>query len=262
MAKKHRFDELVEIMARLRGPDGCLWDKEQTHQTLKPYMIEEAYEVIEAIDMGDDEHLKEELGDLLLQVVFHARIGSEQGRFTIEDVLSSISEKLIRRHPHVFEGVEVSSSREVIERWEKIKKGEKEERTSRLDGIPGSLPSLYHAYKLQKKMAGVGFDWPDKESAIKAYRRELEEFEEALEGKGDLADELGDILFMIVNLARHYGLEPETRLKEAIHKFETRFRHMEDSAEQSGKVFEELSLDEMDALWDEAKAQEVKDEDG
>lgn len=258
MTDKHRFDELVEIMAKLRGPDGCLWDKEQTHESLKPYLIEEAYEVIESIDKKDAEHLKEELGDLLLQVVFHAQIGSEEGDFNIEDVLASINDKLVRRHPHVFEGVEVKSSKEVIERWEKIKKKEKkEERKSRLDGIPGSLPSLYHAFKMQKKMARVGFDWPDKNELSKAYHKELKEFDEALEGRGDLADELGDILFMLVNVARHYDLEPETRLKEAIHKFERRFRHMEESAERSSKVFEELTLDEMDALWNEAKAQEV-----
>ncbi len=257
MAGKHRFDELVEIMAKLRGPDGCPWDKEQTHESLRPYLIEEAYEVIESIDKKDTEHLKEELGDLLLQTVFHAQLGSEEGAFTIDDVLSSINEKLVRRHPHVFEGVEVKSSKEVIERWEKIKKSETEERKSRLDGIPGSLPSLYHAYKLQKKMARVGFDWPDQEGLIEAYRKELKEFDEALEGKGDLAEELGDILFMLVNVARHYDLEPETRLKEAINKFERRFRHMEETAERNGEMFEELSLEEMDRLWDEAKAQEV-----
>jgi tetrapyrrole methylase family protein/MazG family protein len=256
MAEKHSFERLAETMARLRGPDGCLWDKEQTHQSLKPYLIEETYEVIDAIDKGDMIHLKEELGDLLLQVVFHAQMAAEKSKFTIDDILEEIVDKLERRHPHIFAGVEVKTSREIVERWERIKRAEKEEEESRLARIPRSLPALLYAFKIQQKMAEIGFDWRKKEDVVMKFKEELKELDRALKGEDNLKEEIGDILFMIVNLSRHYDIEPESTLREAVKKFEKRFEYMEAKAREAGKPLEEMSLEEQDRLWEKAKETE------
>lgn len=253
------FDELVEIMAKLRGPEGCPWDREQTHAALRRYLIEEAHEVVETIDAGDDAALKEELGDLLLQIVFHAEIARGEGRFDMDDVVLSLNAKLKRRHPHVFGQTEVKSAQDVIEHWERIKRGEKGEQVSRLAGIPRSLPALLYAYKLQKRMANAGFDWAADSDIEHAFLGELHEFEEAWHGRGDLVEETGDLLFMVVNMARRRGLEPETVLKRAIKKFDKRFRYMEDKADELGVRLEDMSLEEQDRLWEDAKAREVRD---
>lgn len=251
------FFRTVEIMRKLRSPGGCPWDREQTTESLKPYLIEEAYEVLEAIDKGEPEKLKEELGDILLQAVFHSQIASEKDNFSIEDVLLFLNEKLIRRHPHVFDDMKLDSAKEVLANWEEIKQKEDNNRGSEsvLSGIPKSLPALLLAYTLQKRAARVGFDWDDAEGAFEKLREEFGEFKEALSSVSSEAaeDELGDILFSMVNAARFYNLHPEEALKKTCCKFIRRFRFIEESAKNSGKKIEDMTLAEMDSLWDEAK---------
>ncbi len=251
------FRELVEIMARLRAKDGCPWDREQDHQSLKPYLLEEAYEVLEAIDQGSGAKLAEELGDLLLQVVFHAQVGTESGTFTIEDVTGSICSKLRNRHPHVFGDVEVSGSDEVVDNWDRIKRAEplNEDRVSAMDGVPSALPALQKATKVQKRAAKVGFDWDDATGPAAKVREELAEVEEAAES-GDrqhLADEIGDLLFAVVNLARMLAIDSEDALRTGTDRFSTRFRAMEALAKERGITMDGLSLRELDELWDEVK---------
>lgn len=253
------FDELITVMARLRGPDGCPWDREQTHDSLKRHIIEEAHEVVEAIEHGDDGHLKEELGDLLLQIVFHAQIAADQGAFDIEDVIAGLNEKLKRRHPHIFEDAKADSADEVARNWEVIKKeDEKKYEESRLAGIPKSLPALMRAFKIQKKMAAAGFDWADTDSLVAAFDAEIEEFKTALSGDGNKQEEIGDMLFMLANIARLKGFEPEEALRSANEKVERRFRFMERAAERAGRALDEMSLEEQDALWEHAKEEELK----
>jgi tetrapyrrole methylase family protein/MazG family protein len=252
------WDRLLEIMARLRAPDGCPWDREQTPSSLKRYIVEEAYEVLEAIDGGKPDELAEELGDLLLQIVFQAQLASEAGKFTIGDVLDHITGKLVRRHPHVFGETEVSSSREVLHNWEEIKRREKEGRTSILDGIPKALPSLQKSHRVQSRAASVGFDWRDMEDVFAKLREETEELERAL-AAGDrsaVADELGDILFAAVNIARHAGVDPEEALQATTAKFIRRFRHVERRLAEEGRFPSQSTLEEMDRIWDEAKSRE------
>jgi tetrapyrrole methylase family protein/MazG family protein len=244
---------LVEMLASLRAPDGCPWDREQTHETLRRYLIEESYEAIEAIDNNDMDHLKEELGDVLLQVVFHAQIAEESGAFNFNDVVESIVTKLERRHPHVFGDIQVSSADEVAKNWEAIKAEEKK-RTSVLSGIPEALPGLLHAYKLQRKAARVGFDWPSVDGALDKIKEEIDEIHDAREGNGHLEEEIGDVLFAIVNVARHYEIDPELALKRTCSKFERRFGYMEDKAASENTYIGDLSLEEQDELWNEAKA--------
>ncbi|MBE0446851.1 MAG: nucleoside triphosphate pyrophosphohydrolase [Actinobacteria bacterium] len=239
-------------MARLRGPQGCPWDKEQTHESLRRYLIEEAYEAIEAIDDEDPQHLKEELGDLLLQIIFHAQIASETGEFMMDDVLESIITKIEHRHPHVFGEVGVSSAREVVINWEKIKDQEKGE-TSVLSGIPKSLPALLYAFKLQSKVARVGFDWESADGALEKISEEVDELHRASKGEGHIEDEVGDLLFAIVNVARHLDIDPELALKKTCDKFEGRFRYMEERSDGEGRHLADMSLGEKDKLWDEAK---------
>ncbi|HAW60051.1 MAG TPA: nucleoside triphosphate pyrophosphohydrolase [Actinobacteria bacterium] len=241
-------------MARLRGPFGCLWDREQTHQSIKQHLIEEAYEVVDAIDRKNFDHLKEELGDLLLQVVFHAQIASEEGRFDIEDVLEDITTKLVRRHPHIFGDVKVSSSQEVLENWESIKRGESGRFL--LAGIPRSLPALFHALKLQEKAARVGFDWEEKEPIFEKLTEEIAELKEACREEGRKKDEIGDILFTVVNLARRLGVDPEDALRVVNAKFRRRFEFMEKRAKEERRSLESMSLEEKDRLWEEAKSLE------
>ena len=247
-----KFDELVNIIARLRAPDGCKWDREQTHKTLKQNFIEETYEALDAIDDNDMKHLQEELGDVLLQVVLHSQIASEEGAFTIDDVADGISKKLVHRHPHVFGDVKVNSTAEILDNWEKLKKEEKPHRKSVMDGISPSLPALFAAYKISKKAVKTGFEWPNIESLKECIQSEFTEFEDAVkeEDQNHIEEEMGDILFAVVNLARWYKINPEIALANANKKFMARFRKMEELSE---KPIEENSLEEFDALWKKAK---------
>jgi len=250
------FQSLREVIAVLRSPNGCPWDREQTHENLKKYLVEETYEVLDAIDSGDDDLLIEELGDVLLQVMLHAQIGEDDGYFTIKDVIRAITEKMIRRHPHVFANVSVNSSEEVVKNWEEIKRTEKpEQEKSILDGIPKELPSLYRAYELQKKAAKVGFDWQEVEPMWAKVKEEMAEFqtEVASENKNELQKEFGDIVFALVNIARFYKIDPEEGLRSTNLKFYNRFRFIEDSVKQKGLDIKSMSLEELDAIWEEAK---------
>jgi len=250
---------LMEIMAQLRDPDkGCPWDKQQTFKTIAPYTVEEAYEVADAIERGDLMALKEELGDLLLQVVYHARLAEEQGRFAFEDVAAGIGDKLVARHPHVFGAADIRSAEQQTHDWEARKAGERagREKEGVLDGVPMGMPALTRAEKLQKRAARVGFDWGELKPVFAKLREELRELEREIEGGGGIArleDELGDVLFAAANLARKLAVDPEQALRGTNRKFERRFRHMERRLAEKGVKPEEVSLEEMDAYWDEAK---------
>lgn len=252
------LDRLLAIMAHLRDPvRGCDWDVAQTFRTIAPYTIEEAYEVADAIERDDMAALKEELGDLLLQVVFHARMAEEAGHFAFADVASAISDKMEARHPHLFASAETEAApRE--QRWERIKAGERAAKgaTSALDGVAQALPALMRAEKLQKRAARVGFDWPDTQGPADKIREELDELA-ATETEAERAEEAGDFLFAAVNLVRKLGIAPEDALRAATAKFERRFRAMEDLASGAGKEFAELDLDRQEALWQAVKALEA-----
>ena len=254
------IDQLTEIVAKLRGPGGCPWDREQTHASLRAGLIEEAHEVIAAIDAQDDANLREELGDLLLQSVFHAQLASEEGRFTFDDIAREISAKLVRRHPHVFAADHCADSAAVLTRWEEIKRAEKGDApASALDGLPGGLPALLHAQKTQKKAARVGFDWPDAAPVFAKLHEEIAELRAELAApaapSADIEDELGDLLFTTVNLARKLHLDAETALHRATRKFATRFRAVEQLAAARSLTLESRPLAELDRLWDEVKRQ-------
>jgi tetrapyrrole methylase family protein / MazG family protein len=254
------FDQVIAIMRRLRGTGGCPWDAEQSHESLKRYLLEEAYEVIEAIDTGSDDLLKEELGDLLLQPVFHAAIAEERGAFTMDDVLTTLADKLIRRHPHVFGDQEIKDSEAQIANWEKIKKTEKgEERRSALSGIPPHLPALMKAHKITEKAARAGFDWEHVDQVMAKVLEELHEFEEAMaQGRQDRMEaELGDLLFAIVNLGRFLSIDPEEALRKTISRFQSRFSYIEEQLHSTGRHLQDACLDEMQALWQEAKTRET-----
>ena len=246
------IDRLREIVARLRAPDGCPWDREQTHESLKPHLIEECYELIDAIDDRDDETMREELGDLLLQVVMHTQMASEEGRFDFDSVAGSIAEKLVRRHPHVFSDAKLSTSDAVLRQWDAIKRHEKKDRESVLDGVPRLLPALARAQKIQWKAARIGFDWPNSAGPLEKVKEEVAELEQA-KGREQLAEEFGDLLFALVNFARKSELEAEDLLQAATRKFSDRFRQMEILAEKRGLKLSGLSLAQMDQLWDEVK---------
>lgn len=251
---KAAFSNLVEVMARLRSPSGCPWDREQTHNSLKRHLIEESYEVVEAIDDDDSRHLMEELGDLLLQVVFHAQIAAEQNKFTIQDVLESITSKLIGRHPHIFGEEKAETPEDVVVHWEAAKR--KEGKTAKLSAVPQSLPALLYAYKLQKKAARVGFDWEEKADVLDKLSEEVKEFKREcreMENIDSLEGEAGDMLFSVVNICRHYGIEPESALRKTIKKFIRRFEHIEKEAEKRNKQLIDMSLKEKEILWQEAK---------
>lgn len=254
---QENFEKLVDIMSRLRSEDGCPWDREQTHQTLKKYLIEESYEVIDAIDSNDMDELRGELGDLMLQVLFHAQIAKENGLFDINDVLEGINSKLLRRHPHVFGEAEVASAEEVLHRWEEIKRGEKgyEDRTSVLDGVPNTLPALSRAMEISKRAAKTGFEWPNIEAVMEKVEEEIAELKEELaeDDKQRTADEIGDLLFTIVNVARWKGIDPEDALRRMTKRFAERFRKIEKSASDSGRPLKEMSIHEMDDIWEKAK---------
>ena len=246
------IDRLKQIVQRLRSPDGCPWDREQTHQSLKPHVIEECYELIDAIDDMDDQEMQEELGDLLLQVVLHAQMASEEGRFDFDSVAEVISEKLIRRHPHVFGDTKLATSDAVLKQWDAIKRREKTDRESALDGVPRGLPGLAKAQKMQSKAARVGFDWPDAGGPLEKVKEEITELEQAESGE-KLAEEIGDLLFSVVNFARKSKLDAEELLQAANRKFSDRFRKMEALAASRGLKLSSLNLSEMDQLWNEVK---------
>jgi MazG family protein len=262
-----RFEKLVEIMATLRGPNGCPWDKEQDFNSLKPMLVEEVYEVLEAVDNKDFDGLAEELGDLLLHVVFHAHLAKEAEQFDIKTVIEKISDKLVRRHPHVFGNESASTPEEVIKNWEAIKAQEKAEklkngtpeRRSLLEGIPSKLPAIHEAHQIASRAARVGFDWPDIDGVFEKLQEEVVELKEVISsGENEtqrerLEDEIGDMLFVIVNIARHLKIDSESALKRANRKFKARFRYMENEIARQGKTLEQTSLQEMEGLWQKAK---------
>lgn len=257
----HQFSEFRKVIRALRAPDGCPWDREQTHDSLKRYLIEECYELLEAIENEDIDHMVEELGDVMLQVVLHSQIGEDEGMFTVDDVIRTVTEKMIRRHPHVFGDAMAENSDAVLSNWEEIKKQEgKYKEESRLGSVAASLPALSKAFHLQKKAAKAGFDWPDVSGAWLKLKEELNEFEEELKAEETdskkVLKEFGDILFAFVNIARFYKIEPEEALTSTNHKFISRFHYIEKQAVQSGRVLEEMTLEEMDNYWDEAKTKE------
>ena len=281
-----RFTKVVEVMAALRAVNGCPWDRKQTHESLKPYLLEETYEVLETIDQRDTQKLKEELGDVLLQVLFHSQIAAEAKSFTVEDVLDTLATKLIRRHPHVFsisgQTSGVTSSEQVLSQWEQIKQAEREAagtKQSALDGVPKTLPALLRAYQVQARAARVGFDWPHNSTGLQQVfgkiTEEVEELREALaqagsqveaegkvkaeveekmpNGQTEIEAELGDILFSLVNLARFIKVNPEEALRRATNRFVDRFQLVEAGAAQQGRPLTEMTLADMDELWEEAK---------
>jgi MazG family protein len=285
-----RFEKLVEVQARLRAPDGCPWDRKQTHQSLRPYLLEEAYEVLEALDLGEDRKLASELGDLLLQVVFHAQLAAEAGRFDIGDVTDAIREKLIRRHPHVFGAASARNAAEVLKRWEELKAEERRaegrpEHESLLDGVPKNLPALSEAFQLTRRASNVGFDWNHLEGVLEKLEEEARELRRAsrlTRGKrkpsaarprrrgepaatrvkprthARIEEEAGDLLFVAANVARFLGLDPEIALKRANRKFQRRFRSMEQQAARRGKRLAALSQEDLERLWTRAKTRKRK----
>lgn len=260
---KYTIQDLLDIMTRLRAPDGCPWDREQDHKSLKRYLIEEAYEVLEAIDEENPGKLCDELGDLLLQVVFHAQIAKENGHFDFGDVAHGVSAKMINRHRHVFGGEEAETADDVMDIWEKIKKEEKglETQTQVLKEVPGNLPALMRSFKVQQKAAQVGFDWDDINDAMEKVKEEVRELEQAYNrGAGsDIEEELGDLLFAVVNVSRFLKVQPELALTATVNKFIRRFEYVEAAAMKQGRQLKDMSLKDMDALWNEAKNKERKE---
>lgn len=256
------IDQLLSLMERLRSPTGCPWDREQTLKTLKQYLVEETYEVIDAIDSGDPARHVEELGDLLLQVVFQAQIRKEQGDFDFNAVAQSICDKLIRRHPHVFGDVQVKGSGEVLRNWEAIKAREKNEAKPRsaVDGVPRHLPSLHKAHQVQSRAARVGFDWTSAQDVVAKIEEELEEVKEALvaHDAGNIREEIGDLLFAVVNLSRFQKMNAEELLAETIEKFIRRFQAIESRVHAEGRQMTDCTLEELDGHWNAIKADEKK----
>lgn len=256
---KRSFDDLFSLMRTLRGPNGCPWDRKQTLPDLKPFVIEEAYEVVDAIDRDDRRALMEEVGDLILESVFIAEITREEGSFDVYDSITAIHDKLVRRHPHVFADVEASDAEQVLVNWEKLKNEErKAENKSVLSGVPASLPALLKASRLTEKAARVGFDWRRTDDVFDKLDEELEELHEAVrsEDLSRIEDEMGDLLFTIANIARKTGVNAEEALQSTNRKFIRRFEAMESAVRNSGRNLDQLTLEEMDQLWDEAKIAE------
>jgi tetrapyrrole methylase family protein/MazG family protein len=269
------FEKLVELQARLRAPKGCPWDIEQTHLSLRTYLIEEAYEVLEALESGDDAKFAEELGDLLLQVVFHAQIATEEGRFTAADVVREIHQKMVRRHPHVFGEKSARNAAEVLKNWEQIKAEERrakgvekrgggdsgeKEAASLLDGIPHTLPAVMQGFQLTRRASRIGFDWDNVAGVIEKLQEELAELRKAreLQSVRQVEEEIGDVLFAAVNLARFLKVDPEIALKRTNAKFSARFREMERIAHASGRKLADVPREEMESLWDRAKSSEQR----
>jgi len=247
-----RFATLIEIIARLRAPDGCPWDRQQTHASLRDSFLQECYEVLEALDEGDSAALRQELGDLLLHIVLQTQIAAEAGEFEVGDVIRGINAKLIHRHPHVFGSRKVRDADEVVRNWEALKQEERGEDTSILDGVPGQLPSLGYSQEVQHRVAQVGFDWEDVDGVIEKLSEEVGELKQA-DGQEQQAQEFGDLLFTLANIARRLGIDLESALREANRKFYRRFTHMEEACRQRGVNIGDLSFDEQNALWEEAK---------
>jgi len=264
--KKADIQKLVELVEQLRGEGGCPWDKEQTRETLKPMLIEEAYEVLDALDGPDPRDLKEELGDLLFQVVFHAQIAQERGEFHLADIIDRLHEKMVRRHPHVFGDALLKTAEDVLRNWEDIKAAEKgrasasrpDSEKSLLDGIPSRLPALYEAYQITAKASRVGFDWTRLEDVLLKLKEESDEILQAYRNPDPepVAEEVGDLLFVVVNVARFLGIDPETALRRGNKKFIRRFRYLETRVKEQGRELKDATLAEMDALWEEAKSNE------
>ena len=254
----YTFDDLVRVIAELRSDHGCPWDRAQTYESLKQCLADEAQEVFDAVDHKDMENLCEELGDVLLQVVFHAQMEKEKGVFDIEDVADGVCKKLIFRHPHIFGTVEVASSEEILRNWDELKRKEKHQKTdtSALESVAKSLPGLIRAAKLQKKAAKVGFDWDGPQGALDKVAEELDEVRRAAQGDGDSEGEIGDLLFAAVNAARHLKVDPERAMEKTCNKFIRRFADMERQANEQNRALSDLSLAELDALWDKAKEKE------
>lgn len=251
------FNRLVKIMERLRGPKGCPWDKEQTRKSLKPFLIEEAYEVLESLDEEDPKKIKEELGDLLFQILFHAQIAKEKGEFDINEVINASIKKMVERHPHVFAKGSVKDAREVLINWEEMKRKEKKG-GSILEGVPSQLPALLRAHRLQDRAARVGFDWKHVDQVFEKVEEEMAEFKEAFKEKKRkrMEEELGDLLFALVNIARFLEMNPEDALRKTISRFISRFRYIEESIMKQGRSMKGVSIDEMERLWQEAKKKE------
>lgn len=252
------FTKLVDIVARLRSPEGCPWDREQTKVSLKPYLVEEVYEVIEAIDDNHSEKLKEELGDLLFQIIFQSQIASEMGDFTIKDVINSISEKIIKRHPHVFSNAKYDSVEEVTKQWFKRKNEEGRFNESLLNGVPKTLPALQRAQRLQSRAAIVGFDWNKTEDVMKKVEEEFAELKTAIHNHSqkEIEEEIGDLLFALVNLCRFLSVNGEDALRKSINKFIQRFNYIEIKAKEMGKSLSDMTVEEMDKLWESKKLEE------
>jgi len=251
----HKFDTLVGIIAQLRGPGGCPWDRKQTHASLRENLLSECYEVLAALDDGDTDQLGEELGDLLLQIVLHAQIASEAGEFTLSDVVYSITTKLVHRHPHIFGNRTVADAEEVMLNWEALKEEERGEGVSMLDGVPRRMPALSYSYEVQKRVARVGFDWESLDGVIDKLVEEIGELRQA-GSQEQQAHEFGDLLFTLVNIARRMGIDAEAALRKTNQRFYRRFSRMEEICRQRGLNLRELSLDEQDVLWEEAKGEE------
>jgi len=264
------FERLVALQARLRAPDGCPWDRVQTHESLRTFLIEETYEVLDALDSGGEKKFASELGDLLLQIVFHAELAREKGRFDISDVIEGIHNKLVRRHPHVFGKVKARTPGQVLKNWEQLKAEERQSESkgaeasgeggSLLDGVPRTLPALLEAHQLTRRAANIGFDWKDVQGLLEKLKEEASELRDALAHAGDakspsprVEEEAGDLLFVAVNVARFLGVDPEIALKKANRKFATRFRWMEQQAARNGRQLAEVPRQEMENLWERSK---------
>lgn len=258
-----KLEELVKVVDKLRGPKGCPWDKEQTRDSLKPYLVEELYELLDAIDENDPENIKEELGDLLFQIVIHCRLAKEDGLFEINDVIENIVKKMVKRHPHVFGSRNFDTPGEVTKWWEEHKQREEKKTKSLIGGVPKTLPSLLRAQKLQDKASRAGFDWDNIEDVFNKLDEEIVEFKRALDNKdhGNVEDELGDMLFVLVRISNYVGVNPEDALKKTISKFILRFNHIESRAAERGRDVSDMKLPEMEALWNEAKGLLEKDKD-
>ena len=253
----YSYEDFLEIMRLLRAPGGCPWDREQTHSSIRRNFLEETYEVLDAIDHDDASGMCEELGDVLMQVAFHAQIEAERGRFTMANVVDGVARKLVYRHPHVFGDVQADTSQQVLANWGVLKRREKGQRSTAdaVEAVPHTLPALWRAEKIQKKAAKCGFDWPDVSGALDKLTEETGELKDAVKGNGDVAEELGDLLFAAVNAARFLHLDPEDCLNAASDKFSARFRKVEEAAAAQGKRLEDMTLAEMDKLWDSIKHQ-------
>lgn len=257
LKEKYVFSELLDIMELLRSENGCPWDRDQTHESLKKYLIEETYEALEAVDLKDSEKLCEELGDVLLQVVFHAQLAKEDGNFDMGDVITKVCRKMVLRHTHVFGNAKAETPDEVLDNWEAIKKKEKgfESQTSVLKDVPANLPALMRSYKVQQKAAQVGFDWDNMEDVFAKVDEEIQELKDVYKSKNveRITDEMGDVLFSIVNLSRFLRIQPELALTGTINKFIKRFEYIEQESSRSGRRLEDMTLAEMDELWNMAK---------